>query len=287
MALAESEPAATAAVACAKAEPATSALPLRYQQPSAGLSTRLEDLQSQQAQEKVETPDAEPATAPADTDAAGDTDAEASVAGTDAAALGDDAALSSPREGPACPTTPDIGSPVTPGAADSPGEAPGPVDSSCGSCDAHAPDYAASERSAGSYALPEGRPMLRRASPSGSLCSEQSGVAASRATLPAAGAAGGAGAGGQQLSARRQIREEMGEETEGELRMAGCREPPRCAFLPAVGGGCWQGGQRCVRGPGNARGQAGVRLHQCGPAAGCWQQAHTQRGSASALRPGA
>lgn len=164
----------------------------------------------------------------------------------DPAAAEGDAALSSPLEPSTGPATPDVGSPVTPAGAAESAEEAAPPDSSCGSCDVHAAGYAASERSAGSSALPAGRPALGRASPSGSLCSEQSSAAASRTN----GGAGGAGAGGQQLSAQRQIRAEMGEEAEGEQGpgtrcavlcmcvLGSCRSAPVCTDGGEAG---WRG----------------------------------------------
>lgn len=221
-----------AAEAPAEAVPAAAPAPHRFQHPSAGQPATPEQLPPAH---QDAAPDADFVATPADAVVAGVSDGEALADGTDPAAVGGDAAESSPLGPSACPPTPDVGSPVTPAPTAESGEEAAPADSSCGSCDVPAAGYAASERSAGSCALPAGRPALGRASPSGSLCSEQSSVAMSRIGRPPAGAGGGAGGGaGQQLSARRQIRAEMGEEAEG-----GLNQGTACGVCWACRTGVW------------------------------------------------
>ncbi|KAL4420105.1 hypothetical protein ABPG77_000586 [Micractinium sp. CCAP 211/92] len=207
-----------------EAEPAAAPSPYRFKQPAAGQSASPAALLHHKpagfddeplAAHDVDLPSTDAVAADGvDGEAFADAASGPRPDHIDPAAAEGDAALSSPLEPSAGPATPDVGSPVTPAGPAESAEEAGPPDSSCGSCDVHAAGYAASERSAGSSALPVGRPALGRASPSGSLCSEQSSAAASRTN----GGAGGAGSGGQQLSAQRQIRAEMGEEAEARLR---------------------------------------------------------------------
>lgn len=133
------------------------------------------------------------------------------------------------------PPTPDPASPLDGVAGD------GAVESSSGSC-ATLGD-AASERGTSAAAALD---RLRRASPAGSLASEAS-VAASGVEWAAAAAAA-VGQRGQQLSARRQIRQAMGPEVEGEAppQQRSCQLMPSPACLPGLtlrgsGRGWWCG----------------------------------------------